>query len=181
MYSAFILIFFVLGTLISEKRGPWTQLHPISQMLHFTVWFLLLMVTNVWLKRGKQREALRASCAILAQPQSQSKCKWLQVMREDSGCPFSIDTLRLCCSIPAISASSLPSLVSLWQPLGILGNRLVYSTFHHTGYWIIHPTISRGQREGEEVRERERVRDRRRKGGRSEWTGFIPPARVNWL
>lgn len=47
-----------------------------------------------------------------------------------------------------ISASSLPSLVSLWQPLGILGNRLVYSTFHHIGYWIIHRTISRGQERG---------------------------------
>lgn len=107
-----------------------------------------------------------ASCAVLAQPQSQSKCKWLQVMRKDSGCPFSIDTLRLCCSIPPISASSLPSLVSLWQPLGILGNRLVYSTFHHIGCWIIHLTISRGQKEGEEelesgwkIGERERQRE----------------------
>lgn len=51
---------------------------------------------------------------------------------------------------PPISASFLSSLVSLWQPLGILGNRLVYSTFHHISYWIIHLTISRGQKEGEE-------------------------------
>lgn len=45
---------------------------------------LLLLVANVWLKSGKSREALEASCAILVQPQSQSKCKWLQVMRKDS-------------------------------------------------------------------------------------------------
>lgn len=67
-------------------------------VFHFMI--SLLMVANVWLKRRKQWDALEASCAILVQPPSQSKCKWLQVMRKDSGCPFSIDTLLLCCSIP---------------------------------------------------------------------------------
>ena len=99
----------------------------------------------------EEREGLEASCAILAQPPSQSKCKWLQVMRKDSRCPFSIDTLLLCCSIPLSLLALCPhSLVSLWQPLGILGNRLVYSTFHYIGCWIIHLTISRGQKRGEE-------------------------------
>ena len=60
---------------------------------------------------------------------------------------------------PPISASSLPSLVSLWQSLGILGNRLVYSTFHHIGCWIIHLTISRVLKGGdEELREWETER-----------------------
>lgn len=75
-----------------------------------------------------------------------------------------------------ISASSLPSLVSLWQPLGILGNRLVYSTFHHIGCWIIHPTISRvlkGWGWGGDL-EREREWDRERGGQReNEWMDRI--------
>lgn len=73
---------------------------------------------------------------------------------------------------PPIFPSSLPSLVSLWQPLGILGNRLVYSTFHHIGCWIIHLTISKGPKGGEKGKEEEleRVRDRQRE---NEWMDRI--------
>jgi len=103
----------------------------------------ILMVANMQFKRGELRESLEANCPFSAQLLSQSKCKWLQVTRKLFGCPFSIDNPPFVLRHPTISASSLPSLVSLWQPLGILGNRLVYSTFHHIGCWIIHLTISR--------------------------------------
>lgn len=73
---------------------------------------------------------------------------------------------------PPISASSLPSLVSLWQPLGILGNRLVYSTFHHIGCWIIHLTISRGPKGGEQEREEEWETERGRQR-ENEWMDRI--------
>lgn len=68
---------------------------------------------------------------------------------------------------PPISASSRSSLISLWQPLGILGNRLVYSTFHHISYWIIHLTISMGQKGGEDELE---YWGEGGKGKMSEWT-----------
>lgn len=83
-----------------REAGTLNSLPPYLTDVVFHCMISLLMVANVWLKRGKPREALEASCAILAQPLSQSKCKWLHVMRKDSGCPFSIDTLLLCCSIP---------------------------------------------------------------------------------
>ena len=66
-----------------------------------------------------------------------------------------------------ISASSLPTLVSFWQPLGILGNRLVYSTFHHIGSWIIH--LSRGPKGGDKEWEREWETQREREGGGGQW------------
>lgn len=60
----------------------------------------LVMFPNVVLTSGKGRAEVEASCGILVQPYSQSKCKWLQVMRKDSGGPFSIDILPLCYAIP---------------------------------------------------------------------------------
>lgn len=174
---------FCFGNSRLTEAGALNSLPPYLTDVVFHCMISLLMVANVWLKSGKQREALDASCAILAQPQSQSKCKWLQVMRKDWMSILHRYPPSLLLH-PPISASSLPSLVSLWQPLGILGNRLVYSTFHHIGYWIIHLTISRGQKGGEDELEREWETESERGGGKgrmSEWTGFIPPALVNWL
>lgn len=56
-----------------------------------------LIFASLRLERWKHCEAWGDSCGILARPQSQSMCKWLQVMRKDSGCPFSI--LPFCCFI----------------------------------------------------------------------------------
>lgn len=91
---------FCFGSSRLRKAGTVNSLPPYLTGVVFHCMISLLMVANVWLEREEQREPLEASCAILAQPLSQSKCKWLQVMRKDSGCPFSIDTLLLCCSIP---------------------------------------------------------------------------------
>lgn len=91
---------FCFGNSPLTKARTLNSCPPYLTDVVFHCMILLLMVANVWLKSGKEREALEASCAFLAQPPSQSKCKWLLVMRKDSGCPFSIDTLLLCCSIP---------------------------------------------------------------------------------
>lgn len=91
---------FCFGSSRLRKARTVNSLPPYLTGVVFHCMISLLMVANVWLEREEQREPLEASCAILAQPLSQSKCKWLQVMRKDSGCPFSIDTLLLCCSIP---------------------------------------------------------------------------------
>lgn len=92
---------FCFGSSRLRKAGTVNSLPPLSHRCCVSLYdFIINGCQCVWLEREEQREPLEATCAILAQPLSQSKCKWLQVMRKDSGCPFSIDTLLLCCSIP---------------------------------------------------------------------------------
>lgn len=74
VYSAFILVF-VLGTHRLREAGTLNSRPPYLTGVVFHCVISLLMVANVRLKRGTQREALGTSCAILAQPPSQSKCK----------------------------------------------------------------------------------------------------------
>lgn len=74
-------------------------------------------------------------------------CKSLHVIRKDSGCSFSKAILPFCWSIKPPSPH--PPFLT-WEPPGISGDRLVYCTFHHISYWIIHLALSRGQMEGED-------------------------------
>lgn len=93
VYSA-LIPWLVLRLPAWTTQGWNTLNHPLSGVVFLSVISLPIFV-RLWRKSGKRREARGASCGILARPQSQFMCKWLQVMRK--GCPFSI--LPFCCFI----------------------------------------------------------------------------------